>query len=486
MALWKPSNLSNTAAWYVADDAGNTVTGGLLTALVDKINGYTATALRGGADKTTTLNSRATLRTGPSDGSGVFQSNAAGNAIGASASAVSIFAVHKMNDANGRGFPAVASIMFGTSGNNLQTALLRSEAGTGRPAGSISLRSRPKFFDAGLEIASTSDHGSDWLIVGGSRRYGHDDGYLWVNGIQVATGTMDADAVTDSADFSVVIGTYGQTTEDTWDQNIAEIIFVRGDVSDADRQRIEGYFAWQWGLTANLGSGHPYKSAAPTVTTYGEADAAITADGQIDGSGGKVLGAVTTTLADNTDAFAGGKLLSGVAASSNSDTIAGAAGAIFGGAASVPGQGDLAAVGGKIASSVYTDSGDAASTFDSNAIASGEGDMGATQDATVLIVGTGVAGGSAAADGSDSVQGISGAIIAADTSMNAPGDFVPTFSLVRTAVAMLVADAIVEFTYGSVPGSGGSLGLAPVERRMQRTPNPRVMARPSNPRSMTR
>lgn len=46
--------------------------------------------------------------------------------------------------------------------------------------------------------------------------------------------------------------------------NIAEIVFCDEKNSDADRQRIEGYLAHKWGLTANLPSGHPYKSTAPT------------------------------------------------------------------------------------------------------------------------------------------------------------------------------------------------------------------------------
>jgi hypothetical protein len=35
--------------------------------------------------------------------------------------------------------------------------------------------------------------------------------------------------------------------------------------ADADRQRIEGYLAHKWGLVGSLPSGHPYKTAAPTL-----------------------------------------------------------------------------------------------------------------------------------------------------------------------------------------------------------------------------
>lgn len=46
---------------------------------------------------------------------------------------------------------------------------------------------------------------------------------------------------------------------------IGEIVVVASDISTADREKLEGYLAHKWGLTANLPSGHPYKSSPPTV-----------------------------------------------------------------------------------------------------------------------------------------------------------------------------------------------------------------------------
>ena len=40
---------------------------------------------------------------------------------------------------------------------------------------------------------------------------------------------------------------------------IAEIIEVAAVLSEADQQRVEGYLAWKWGVTANLPADHPYK-----------------------------------------------------------------------------------------------------------------------------------------------------------------------------------------------------------------------------------
>ena len=46
--------------------------------------------------------------------------------------------------------------------------------------------------------------------------------------------------------------------------NIREIIIAPVAVSDSIRQKLEGYLAHKWGLTANLPAGHPYKTVGPT------------------------------------------------------------------------------------------------------------------------------------------------------------------------------------------------------------------------------
>jgi hypothetical protein len=47
--------------------------------------------------------------------------------------------------------------------------------------------------------------------------------------------------------------------------NLAEMIFLDYVPSVDDKQLMEGYLMWKWGLEANLPVGHPYKSAAPTT-----------------------------------------------------------------------------------------------------------------------------------------------------------------------------------------------------------------------------
>jgi len=44
-----------------------------------------------------------------------------------------------------------------------------------------------------------------------------------------------------------------------------EIITVGAVLSTTDRQLIEGYLAWKWGMVASLPADHPYKNAAPIL-----------------------------------------------------------------------------------------------------------------------------------------------------------------------------------------------------------------------------
>ena len=40
-------------------------------------------------------------------------------------------------------------------------------------------------------------------------------------------------------------------------------MLVIGPLSDADREKAEGYLAHKWGLAGNLPDAHPYKAAPP-------------------------------------------------------------------------------------------------------------------------------------------------------------------------------------------------------------------------------
>jgi hypothetical protein len=48
-----------------------------------------------------------------------------------------------------------------------------------------------------------------------------------------------------------------------WNGFYGEVMYFNVQLSEANRQKIEGYLAWKWGLETLLPAGHPHKSAAP-------------------------------------------------------------------------------------------------------------------------------------------------------------------------------------------------------------------------------
>jgi hypothetical protein len=78
------------------------------------------------------------------------------------------------------------------------------------------------------------------------------------------TTSADTDVMSSSA-----IGWYRNPSAPLVNQysfrgQIGEIILSTTALNDSTRQKVEGYLAHKWGLTANLPSDHPYKTVGPT------------------------------------------------------------------------------------------------------------------------------------------------------------------------------------------------------------------------------
>jgi hypothetical protein len=91
-------------------------------------------------------------------------------------------------------------------------------------------------------------------------------GYLGVNG-GVFSKTTSGLSVTNfsGTSFTLNVGTY---INDPLNYNMkgttCEIIFYNSAVSDGQRQQVEGYLAWKWGLQGSLPSNHPYSKWPPS------------------------------------------------------------------------------------------------------------------------------------------------------------------------------------------------------------------------------
>ena len=77
------------------------------------------------------------------------------------------------------------------------------------------------------------------------------------NASSTATATQ---AATSGLVNDYVIGRGGSNYSDG---RFCEYIVLRRNATTAERQKLEGYLAHKWGLTANLPADHPYKTAVP-------------------------------------------------------------------------------------------------------------------------------------------------------------------------------------------------------------------------------
>jgi len=113
---------------------------------------------------------------------------------------------------------------------------------------------------------SLADLGNSWIRIG-QRAYSDGVANHWTNGTQDMTnevvGTQGAGNTSDTdslkAEIFFGIAPSPQNTQ------MSEIVLTHSTMTNADRQKLEGYLAHKWGLTGSLPIGHPYKSVAPTI-----------------------------------------------------------------------------------------------------------------------------------------------------------------------------------------------------------------------------
>jgi hypothetical protein len=85
---------------------------------------------------------------------------------------------------------------------------------------------------------------------------------IWLNGSSETTTTGTGSSITGTAGFSV--GRRTAAVPIRWTGKICEVIAIASSQTTLERQTIEGYLAWKWGLQGSLPVGHPYKNAPPT------------------------------------------------------------------------------------------------------------------------------------------------------------------------------------------------------------------------------
>ena len=111
-----------------------------------------------------------------------------------------------------------------------------------------------------IAVASTLSANQN-ILMGGYCSVSDNVQKIWLDGNEIASDTTGHSVTVDASDTITLAGIYINGLVDHC--SIGECIIINGTVSQATREKIEGYLAHKWRLAANLPGGHPYKSAPP-------------------------------------------------------------------------------------------------------------------------------------------------------------------------------------------------------------------------------
>jgi hypothetical protein len=92
--------------------------------------------------------------------------------------------------------------------------------------------------------------------------FSNPSGTLYVNGNTTDSDSIGGSIGTSTAFFLGARNDFGNGTyRSFFNGSIYEIIVYNTAIALAQRQQLEGYLAWKWGLISSLPNGHPYKTA---------------------------------------------------------------------------------------------------------------------------------------------------------------------------------------------------------------------------------
>lgn len=253
--LWTPANIT-TALWLDAADASTVTTvSGAVSQWNDKSgNGRNATQ--------STADNRPTYTSSGLNSRNVITFDGANDWIACATSVFSLQLAFSWFAVARRSTTAAAATLFSERVNNNGAAVQLTAVDT------TSILNRPGGASASdvIEQTETISMPTTAQIFGSVQSA--TAGTAYRNG----TATAANSATKASMTFRPLLlgGQYDALTslgaiQQYWPGYVAEFVVTTTTLSTLDRQRIEGYLAHKWGLTANLPNDHPYKSAAPTV-----------------------------------------------------------------------------------------------------------------------------------------------------------------------------------------------------------------------------
>ncbi len=117
-----------------------------------------------------------------------------------------------------------------------------------------------KEWRSGAETGDSTIAANGWFMFG-EVQAASNSVECWLAGLPLATGTSE---IGWPGSTTLHIGKAQSNGALGWfSGDIAEIVIIQGAATDAERQKVEGYLAWKWGMEADLPLGHPYENEAP-------------------------------------------------------------------------------------------------------------------------------------------------------------------------------------------------------------------------------
>jgi hypothetical protein len=103
----------------------------------------------------------------------------------------------------------------------------------------------------------------------------------------------------------------GREGTNYYNGHMREIIIYTGVMTPFDRQKVEGYLAWKWGLQASLDSNHPFKTSVPTASSKFELSMLPSLNLWIDASDSSKYTLSNGTISTVTDKSANARVFTG-------------------------------------------------------------------------------------------------------------------------------------------------------------------------------
>jgi hypothetical protein len=266
-SMWTPAELTGLAMWLDAADASTiTLNGSDVSQWNDKsssgFNASQATAANQPTYSATGFNGKPTV-TQSGDRFLEFGVTSLGrNVSGLTCAIVGSYPA-------GQTFNSNANDIFISSGAAIgSTRFATTPNPSASTADRYAIAGRRLDSDGFATVSSSTDslanRGNPWISVA-QRAYSDGVANHWTDGTQDLTNeTMGTQGAGNTSDTDSLRGELfaGVALLPTGSQ-LSEIVLTHSTMTTADRQKLEGYLAWKWGLEANLPADHPYKTTPP-------------------------------------------------------------------------------------------------------------------------------------------------------------------------------------------------------------------------------